>query len=583
MIRSSIHSPIHLSTRSAARVVTHPAIASVLVATLCCAAPAQTHTQTPVVARAHNRVIAGVVVSGASGQPIEGAEVYLHQNGSSNPASETVTDAQGRFSFANLVDGRFLLSATRRGYVQWTYEEHGGISTAIVTGENLDTTGIVFPLPPLASIYGTVTEDSGDPVPNAGLLLFRQSPLNPDERQNAGARGADEMGNFEIPELAPGVYYLCASGVPWYRPRNQQPAAGDGQQRSPLDVAYPVNCFSDSGDPAGAEPITVRPGDHIQTNLVLHAVPAMHVTIQVPRPEEGKGFVSPMLRQNIFGFSQPVGMGGWAANQFEAADSGSLQDPIDRGPMTMVVTGVAPGQYDLQLVGGGPDNMRHGSVDLSSNDLSIDASSLASYPVITGKVIVTGGAGLSASNLSLISSDGEPTGFSRVSADGSFRMSNIPAGSYQIVLRGSAGLSVFQLRINGKAADGFNISVGSAPLDLTVIAAVSNASASGSVQRNGKPASGVFVLLAPDDPRASFAAWFPNQSDSDGSFVFEHVLPGAYHAVAVEQGWTLNWRHREVIAPYLARRVTVTVSANSRRVELSSPVEAQPQGGSAPK
>jgi Carboxypeptidase regulatory-like domain len=578
MIRSSIHSSTHASTRSAARFATHPAIASVLVATLCCAAPAQT----PPTARAANRVIAGVVVSGASGQPIEGADVFLSQNGNVNPVAESVTDAQGRFSFANLADGRFLLSATRRGYVQWTYEEHGGISTAIVTGENLDTTGIVFPLPPLASIYGTVTEDSGDPVPNAGLLLFRQSPLDPDEKQNVGARGADETGNFEFPRLAPGVYYLCASGVPWYRTRMRQPVENDGQPRSPLDVAYPVNCFSDSGDPAGAEPITIRPGDRIQTNLVLHAVPAMHVTIQVPRPEEGKGFISPMLRQNIFGFSQPVGMGGMIS-QMDGRVSPNQEDQAEFGPVTMVVTGVAPGQYDLQLLGGGPDNMRHGSVDLSSNDLSIDASSLAPYPVITGKVIVTGGAGLSASNLSLISSDREPTGFSRVSADGSFRMSNVPAGSYQIVLRGSAGMGVSQLRINGKAADGFNVSVGSAPLDLTVIAAVSNASVSGSVQRNGKPASGVFVLLAPDDQRASFAAWFPNQSDSDGSFVFEHVLPGAYHAVAVEQGWTLDWRRREVIAPYLARGVAVTVSANSRRVELSGAVEAQPQGGSAPK
>ncbi len=567
---------IYSSTRSAARLAIHPAIAGVVVTALCCAAPAQA----PPAARAGNRVIAGVVVSGANGQPIEGADVTLSQNGRPERVAETVTDAQGRFSFTNLADGRFLLGAARRGYVQWTYEEHGGISTAIVTGENLDTTGIVFPLPPLASIYGAVTEDSGDPVPNAGLLLFRQNPLNPDEKQNAGARGADETGNFEFSRLAPGIYYLCASGVPWYRPRELQLATSDGQSRSSLDVAYPVNCFSDSGDPAGAEPITVRPGDRIQTNLVLHAVPAMHVTIQIPRPEEAMGFAVPMLRQNIFGFSQPVGMGGLINS---GPPSGLQQDPTDRGTMTMVVTGVAPGQYDLQLMGGGPDTLRHGSIDLSSSDLSIDASSLAPYPVITGKVIVTGGPGLSASSLSLISSDGEPTGFSRVNADGSFRMSNVPVGSYQIVLRGSAGLGVVQLRINGKAVDGFNISVGSAPLDLAVMAAISNASVSGYVQRNGKPASGVFVLLVPADPRASFAAWLPNQSDSDGSFVFEHVLPGEYHAVAIERGWTLDWRRPEVIAPYLAHGIAVTVSANSRRVELDGPIEAQPEVGPAPQ
>lgn len=209
---------IPLSTRSATRFPI-----SVLVAALCCIASAQA----PPAARAGNRVIAGVVVSGASGQPIEGVEVTLRDSSSFNSVAETVTDAQGRFSFANLADNRFLLSAAHRGYVQSSYEDHGGMTTAIVTGENLDTTGIVFPLPPLASIYGAVTEDSGDPVPNAQLMLFRQSPLNPDEKMRAGIMVADETGRFEFPRLAPGVYYLCASGTPWYRPRMRQAVAGN--------------------------------------------------------------------------------------------------------------------------------------------------------------------------------------------------------------------------------------------------------------------------------------------------------------------------------------------------------------------
>jgi Carboxypeptidase regulatory-like domain len=574
MIRSAI--------RPAARLAIHPAIACIVVAALCCAAQTQALSQTLPAARAGNRIIAGVVVSGASGQPIEGADVTLRQNGILDPVAETVTDAQGRFSFANLADGRFLLIAARRGYVQGAYEEHGGISTAIVTGENLDTTGLVFPLPPLASIYGAVTEDSGDLVPNAGLLLFRQSPINPDVKMNAGMMGADETGKFEFSRLAPGVYYLCASGVPWYRPREPELTAGDGRSHSPLDVAYPVNCFSDSGDPAGAEPIRIGPGDRIQTNLVLHAIPAMHATIQIPRPKEGRGFASPMLRQNIFGFSQPVGTGGFISSVDGPLPPGQ-QDPTDRGTMTMVVSGVAPGQYDLQLMGPEPENMRHGFVDLSSNDLNIDASNLVPYAVIAGKVIVTGAAGLTASSLSLIASDGEPTNFSRIDPDGSFRITNVSSDSYQVALRGTAGLGVTQLRINGKAVDGFDISVGSAPLDLTVTAAVSNASVSGMVQRDGKPISGIFVVLVPDDPRANFAAWLPNQSDSDGTFVFEHVLPGVYHAVAIEQGWTLDWRRSEVIAPYLARGAAITVQVDSRHVELNGPIEAQPLGAHAQK
>src|SRR5580704_1920880 len=168
--------------------MTRLALAVALAAGGCCAAAAaqQVSSAKPI----GNRTISGVVISGTNGQPLEGADVTLRaaSNAMSNLDSntDTTTDAQGRFSFANLPDGRFQLSAVRRGYVQTAFEQHGRLSTAIVTGDNLDTTGIVLTLPAMASIFGTITEDSGDPVPRAQLHLFRQSPMDPEVKQRAG-------------------------------------------------------------------------------------------------------------------------------------------------------------------------------------------------------------------------------------------------------------------------------------------------------------------------------------------------------------------------------------------------------------
>jgi hypothetical protein len=550
----------------------------------CAAAAAQA---VPTARPVGNRTVSGVVLSGANGQPLDGADVTLRATGNLDAVADTTTDAQGHFSFANLPDGRFHLSAARRGYVQTAFEEHGALSTAIVTGDNLDTSGIALTLPPLASIFGTVTEDSGDPVPRAQLHLFRQSPMNPEVKQRADNAMADEMGNFEFPHLAPGTYFLCVTGMPWYRPMiRQNPAAGDNQPRSPLDVAYPLNCYPDSADPAGAVPVSVNAGDRIETNVTMHPVPAVRVVMQVSRPDQGQGFAMPMLRQSIFDTSDFI-QSGVAFVESPRTATASGDNSGGGNGMTAVISGIAPGHYDFEMRGvGGPNGAaaRFGEIDISTSDASIDPSSLATLPAISGKLIVTGGANLpAAASIVLLNSGGEQVGSSSIKPNGSFSVLNILPGEYEVALRNSPGLEVTQLRTNGAGVSGTTLTVGSASINVSVVASPAAGSVSGFVERNGKPSSGTFVLLVPADPHAVRAAWRTNQSDSDSSFVFERVMPGEYSAIAIEQGWTIDWRRPDVIAPYLARGEAFTVQPGSRRVELKDPVQAQPLAAPASK
>ena len=480
--------------------MTRLALAVALAAGGCCVAVAaqQVSSAKPI----GNRTISGVVISGTNGQPLEGADVTLRASSNLDSITDTTTDAQGRFSFANLPDGRFQLSALRRGYVQTAFEQHGRLSTAIVTGDNLDTTGIVLTLPALASIFGTITEDSGDPVPRAQLHLFRQSPMDPEVKQRAGNTAADEMGNFEFPHLAPGTYFLCATGMPWYRPMMQQrPAADDSKPRSPLDVAYPLNCYPDSSDPAGAEPVSVNAGDRIQTNLTMHPVPAMRVVVQVPRPEQGKGFVMPTLRQSIFGTTDFIQNGVvFMGNPRTATASGDNSG--GGNTMTAVISGIAPGQYDLQirslgepLDGPNAASARFGTIDVSSNDASIDPSSLAPLPAVSGKVLVAGGANLpTAASIVLSNRGGDQVGFSRIQANGSFSLPNIPPGEYEVALRNSPGMEIAELRIGGASVSGTTLTVGSASINLSVMASATAGPLMGIVERNGKRSSGILVV-----------------------------------------------------------------------------------------
>jgi Carboxypeptidase regulatory-like domain len=530
------------------------------------AAPGLAYAQAP----SGNRIISGVV-TGAGGQPLEGALVSLSEHG--NRAAETSTDAQGRFSFTGLPDGRFDLLASRHGYASSAYQEHGGVSTAIVTGENQVTEGLALSLASLGAISGTVTEDSGDPVPQARLQLFLDDPMRLSAKVRANSIMADEMGNFDLPQLAPGVYYLCASGAPWYR-QARSPAASPDQPRSPLDVAYAPVCYSDTPDPAAAEPITVSAGDRVEINLTLHAVPAMRLSFQVPRTGSNQGIQMPQLSQDILG-SRDFIQGGTVMSgnlgDRNANDSGSA--------VTLTMSGIAPGQYEIELpgIGENPGPSRFGTVRVGSSDLAVDTSALQSAAAISGKLLMeSSGKPPDSASISLIGDTPEPVASTGIEPDGSFQINNAPPGNYEIRIFSSNGLlAVSKLKVNGAETSGPTLHLGSDPIEVTVLAAAPIASVSGSVVREGKPAGGIFVLLVPADLQAGATSWIVNQSDSDGSFESESVPPGRYTAVAIDQGWKLDWRRPEVITPYLAHGVPLVIAAGAHSAALKGPLEAQ--------
>ena len=82
--------------------------------------------------------ISGMVVSAATGQPLDRADVTLQTPNQGSLVAETTTGQDGRFVFEHLAAAKYSLQASRRGYIGAAYDEHEGFSTAIVTGEGLD-------------------------------------------------------------------------------------------------------------------------------------------------------------------------------------------------------------------------------------------------------------------------------------------------------------------------------------------------------------------------------------------------------------------------------------------------------------
>jgi hypothetical protein len=518
--------------------------------------------------------ISGVVRSATTGAPLDRAEVTLSIAGEQETQiAETTTGEGGAFRFDRLVAGKYALAASRRGYISSRYQEHeGGYSTAIVTGPSLVSEGLRFDLFPTAVIGGTITDESGDPVGGAQVTLYRQQQQGGETKiVRADADSSDDDGTYEFSHIYAGTYFIGVSANPWYafHPPQQNapdgtPFSADQQPRSPLDVAYPMTYYANAVDSGSATPIQINSGDHPQLNVTLHAVPALHLEIRMPKPESGHGFSFPQLEQNVFGMEQ-----------FQPPPSPVMIRTV--GDQMLVDLGsVAPAHYTLRDYGQNGVS-RSASVDLTT-DQTVDLSPASNATDVSGKLEMTSGAALpSVTMLQLAPAGGGDASVNTPpSADGSFDLHAVPPGDYTVQVTTSSGpLDVVQMAASGAEVHGHRITIGTDSVLLAATLARGSVSVSGYARRDGKAVGGVLILLVPEHRQDNPDLFRQDQSDSDGSFTLSRVLPGNYTLVGIENGWSLEWSHPEVLAPYLTRGTALHITGQQTSLELPSALEVQ--------
>src|SRR5579863_5926998 len=152
--------------------------------------------------------IAGVLVNGATDEPVRRATVEALEEADSRAVASCVTDNEGHFALTGLASAKYELTASKRGFRTAFYDEHDQFSTAIVTGPDQDTTQLRFKLTPGAILRGVVTGDDGELVANARVMLFQKPKLSGAGARMAQVNGAmtDDAGAYEIGDLAAGEY-----------------------------------------------------------------------------------------------------------------------------------------------------------------------------------------------------------------------------------------------------------------------------------------------------------------------------------------------------------------------------------------
>jgi hypothetical protein len=481
-----------------------------------------------------------------------------------NRALQSVTTgSDGRFSLAGLPAGKYPLAASKPGYRTSLFDEHESFSSAIVTGEGQDTENLIFRIVPSAALHISVVDDSGDPVSDATLLLVRRSKaFGLGEQMTRPLKGStSEAGTRTIFDLDPGEYYLAVSGHPWYATHPDEDTDTEKLPGNPaLDVAFPLTYYDGASDEAAATPVTLAPGQKEHVKVVLHPVRALHLSIPALADQEHASS-SPKLRQAPFGFDIPVPQSSTSVD-----DNGAT-----------IFSGLAPGQYEVEQ----GDPPRHVSLDLSGNQ-ELPSNAGSPYASIHAKVQGVKNESLPGKMRMLFATADRkhPRPATLVSStDGTFNFPAIPPGRWEVyVTVGDQELPVESTSANGESASGDLVVVRDGSMDLTVNVRVAQTSVEGLALQDGKGQAGAMVVLVPQDAKHHADLIGRDQADSDGSFSIPNVAPGNYTVVAIEDGWQLDWQMPEVLAPYLAHGVPVSVTENSGpAIRLATPVPVQPR------
>jgi hypothetical protein len=73
------------------------------------------------------------------------------------------------------------------------------------------------------------------------------------------------------------------------------------------------------------------------------------------------------------------------------------------------------------------------------------------------------------------------------------------------------------------------------------------------------------VLLVPaglDDP-GSFTRLVRDQTNTDGSFDLNDIVPGQYILIAIDHGWTVNWNDTTTLQKYLTQGIPLDLHADA--------------------
>ena len=522
-------------------------------------------------ARLSPSLVAGVVIDAGTGSPVRKAYVSL-STAEDNPAEAlAITDSSGRFTFANVPDGRYRLNARCDGYQATWYgaptPKHAPGVIALRAGETRQE--FVLRLPRLGAISGVVLDQDGDPVDNTTVSLWMPwfERGKPGFAQQ-GTGVTNERGEYRVTNVVPGHYLVMVSGAGRQAMRIHPESVASAQ---PVDQRFQpqfgIQYFPATERLSEAALLTVAPGkeiDGINFHMSARSPTILRGTV-VPPPElppavgiqvTGMAHESPERSQYFGAGAGPpkydFEIAGVLPGEYLLMASVSAGGRTYRGVQPAVVKGGAENQVTLKLEPG---------IDLAGS-LKIEGGNDELDPLV---MLTPGDA--------IPYNDTPPQ--AHVKANGSFILRGVVPGIWDIGVQPvPEGGYIKSMRLGEQdvlTADMIIRPDTTEPLHIVV--STRGGILEGDVKTDsGKEAGPANVLAAPDGKYSHVVSFYMvAQADEKGHFKLKGLTPGTYKLYAFEALQYCAWCDPAFLKPFASQGepVEVTEGVNpSKEVRL---------------
>jgi hypothetical protein len=506
--------------------------------------------------------IAGVVVDSATGAPVPHATVSVFQDAEE---TQSTSGEDGRFISSGLAAAKYPLSATAHGYVREGYQQHGAYTTGIAVGDGLDSEHLVFRLHRQAVITGRVTDEYGEPLRQAQIILLRfESGTGSGTPSDRGRTATDDLGEYRFPHLLPGKYYVAVSARPWYAQMELNSATNSAQSGSSangpsskpnvnplLDVVYPVTFSPNATEGRTAEELTLAAGETKQADIHVQAVPAVHLRLTNLSTDEN------------------------AQINFSASESlfGSLDEAVNTvsgqiSPGEYEVAGLPPGDIALEVIENGSQSRSSRTIrtNLRGSD-SLEVAGSGATANVTGRVILHDQDESPEQGQVSLRNENNQNASTALQKDGTFSLSSVQSDTYKIFVNFPDGEDFIEkLSATGATTHGREVTIsGAGDVQLLITAGQAEGELTGVAKLDGKLTSGVMVLLVPETGENLEENSHLDESDSDGTFTLAEIPPGKYKLMAIEDGWELERTNWSALQPYLEKGQPLDFSASEKK------------------
>jgi len=163
--------------------------------------------------QATRAAIAGVVTKDPGSVPLKKALIELIAESQRDGGNYTaLTGVDGSFHLENLVPGRYRLFVERTGYQEIDKRHRRSDGRVLTLSAGQEMKDLVIRLQAAAVVEGRVTDEDGDPMPEAQVAVLRQTFVaGRIHWEQAGAERTNDLGEYRIAGLAAGNYFVSVT------------------------------------------------------------------------------------------------------------------------------------------------------------------------------------------------------------------------------------------------------------------------------------------------------------------------------------------------------------------------------------